>query len=311
VHRLFTPLLRRLYIFTGAFLVIYYSVLLIQHSPWNKERLYRKLIVGDRDQKLRAVADLVYVNGQTQLMRALKSRSPVVREIAANSLLNLWSLEAGNKAHRVIEDANEAIERGAYSEALVILSELIEKHPKFAEAWNRRATLYWQLHKYKDAVADCQKVIALNPNHFAAWQGMGLCQLHLGELESACESLRAASKINPHDQGLRQLLQHCEDLLDRVSPGPKGSYDLVEIENAPGAIRLSNLNATFGSLPLFGMHARGRGRRLLTTCFLMFVDSTAVHPGGETGAHTASVPVLHHASRVTHHLPRITHHVLA
>ncbi len=227
MYRFFTPLLRRLYIFVGAFLVVYYSVLLVQHSHWNKERLYRRLMTGDREGQLRAVADLVYVNGQAQLVRALKSRSPVVRQIAANSLLNLWSLEAGGKAHRLLDKANQSIERGDHAEALLTLNELIEQYPKFAEGWNRRATLYWNLHQYQEAIADCQKVIALNPDHFGAWQGMGICQVHLGDLAGACDSLRTALKISPHDRSLQQFLDHCEELLHKVAPGLKPRYDVI------------------------------------------------------------------------------------
>src|SRR2546430_13352162 len=43
-----------------------------------------------RSQKLYAAFDLAWLGGQEQLLHALKSPSPAVREIAADSLWNLW-----------------------------------------------------------------------------------------------------------------------------------------------------------------------------------------------------------------------------
>ena len=62
---------------------------------------------------------------------------------------------------------------------------------------------------------------------FGAWQGMGLCQLHVGDVEGACKSFRAALKINPHDRGLRRMLQQCEELLRKLSPERSETPDWV------------------------------------------------------------------------------------
>src|SRR5437867_13101417 len=56
VHRFFTPLLRRVYVFFAAFLSCYFAFTLAQRSPWNKERLYAKLLSGRRQVKLVAAA---------------------------------------------------------------------------------------------------------------------------------------------------------------------------------------------------------------------------------------------------------------
>ncbi len=52
-----TPLLRRIYLLFGAFLVIYLSLVLVESGSWNKERLYRKLMLGSQDQKVAAAFD--------------------------------------------------------------------------------------------------------------------------------------------------------------------------------------------------------------------------------------------------------------
>ena len=227
MHRFLTPLLRRLYGFFGAFLLVYAAFHFGQYSFWNKERLYRKLLAGDRSQKLSAAFDLAWLGGQEQLLRALKSSSTAVRDIATDSLWNLWFHAAGGQAFRLVKSANLALERQKFSEALALLDEIIAKYPAFAEAWNRRAMVYWQMGKYEASIADCKRVVTFNPSHFGAWQGMGLCQLHLGEVEGACRSFRAALKINPHDRGLRRLLEQAEELLRKLSPDRSATLDWV------------------------------------------------------------------------------------
>ena len=58
-----------------------------------------------------------------------------------------------------------------------------------------------------------ERALKLNPNHYGAWQGLGVCQLKLGDLAGACKSLRAALGIAPHDKSTRESLEHCEELL--------------------------------------------------------------------------------------------------
>ena len=227
MHRFLTPLLRRLYGLFAAFVVVYAGFYFGQYARWNKERLYRKLLSGDRSQKLYAAFDLAWLGGQEQLLHALKSPSPSVREIAADSLWNLWFHAAGKEAFRLTQSANLAMEGQKFAEALAILNQTIGKYPNFAEGWNRRAILRWRKGQYEESIADCKKVVGLNPDHFGAWQGMGLCQLHVGDVEGACQSFRAALKINPHDRGLRRMLQQREELLRKLSPERSETPDWV------------------------------------------------------------------------------------
>jgi tetratricopeptide (TPR) repeat protein len=227
VHRLLTPLLRRVYALFAALVAIYLCVALCEYSSWNKERLYRKLVAAAGPERIAAAFDLAYLNGEEQLLRALKAGSLSTRTVAINSLWDLWARAGGHEAFHQIQAANQAIQRKAYPEALRILDHVIQKHPDFPEGWNRRATLYWQMGRFEDSITDAQKVVALNPNHFGAWQGMGLCQVHLGNLDEACRCIRAALKITPHDQGLQKFLGRCEEMLRLLAPSQRTHYDTV------------------------------------------------------------------------------------
>ena len=227
VNRFFTPLLRRLYVLVAAFVVVYGAFWFGQYTHWNKQRLYRKLISGNREEKSSAAFDLAWLGGQDELLRALKSPSEPVRTLAIDSLWSLWFHAAGRDAFRRAQTADRAVRQQKFSDALAILNLITAEYPRFAEGWNRRALVFWEMGQYTQSIADCKRVVALNPNHYGAWQGMGLCQLQLGELEAAVQSLRFALKINPYDRGLRETLRRCEDLLRRLPPKQKETWETV------------------------------------------------------------------------------------
>jgi tetratricopeptide (TPR) repeat protein len=231
VERFFTPLLRRLYWFLAGFLVIYFAVYVVQHSTWNKERQFRRLMNGNQHQQADAAANLVELGGQVQLVRALHADSETVATLAAQSLWDLWFRAAGDKAYRVVLGAQQLMDGKRFGEALLILNHVTREYPRYAEGWNRRATLYWLSGDYHKSIADCRKALTLNPDHFGAWQGMAMCQFHLGEITAGCRSLRCALKINPHDATSRRLLRWGEDWLRR-SPREEQSkkYELVRME---------------------------------------------------------------------------------
>lgn len=221
MNRLFTPLLKRLYPLLAVLVLLYLSVQFLPRSSWNKERLYRQLLTGDPQQRLAAAADLVDLGGQAQLVRALRSDSPLTRDLASRGLWDLWFHAAGDEAYQFVQAAVQLSERRDYTDALGLLDHVTKSYPRFAEGWNRRATLYWQMGEYDKSIADCRTVVRLNPDHFAAWQGMGLCQFLTGDLAGACRSLRVAGRIAPHDEHTRKLLRRCEDLLRQQPPQPR------------------------------------------------------------------------------------------
>jgi tetratricopeptide (TPR) repeat protein len=195
--------------FTAAFLMMHFG----RHSAWYKNRLYRLLLNGDADERLHAASILAQVGGEHQLLQALKCETPEVEEMAKRALEHLWFYAAGREAYQMMEKACQAVEKEELKEALRVLDQLIVCYPTYAEAWNRRASVLWQLGQYAKSKADCERTLALNPNHYGAWQGLGICYLQLGDVAEACRALRAATRIVPHDDATQRSLSKCEALL--------------------------------------------------------------------------------------------------
>jgi tetratricopeptide (TPR) repeat protein len=211
----------------AVFLCLYGGVQLLWRSDWHKERLYQQLVSGSREVRASAAYTLAELSAQPYLLRALHSNSPLARRTASSALWDLWYHEAGNDAFERIEVLSSALRFHDYPRALRLADELVRRYPRFAEGWNRRATLYWLLGRYEDSIADCRRGLALNPNQFAAWQGMGLCQLHLGEVREALRSLRAARRLQPYDRATQSLLDQCQEYLRTHPRGSAHQADLT------------------------------------------------------------------------------------
>jgi tetratricopeptide (TPR) repeat protein len=79
------------------------------------------------------------------------------------------------------------------------------------QGFNKRATVLYLLQRYPEAIADCERVLALNPHHFGAASGMGLCHWSLKQTGEALAAFERALDIHP---GLAVIRRHAETLRD-------------------------------------------------------------------------------------------------
>lgn len=206
---------------------VYGGTALIHRTPWYKERLVSKLFSTNSHEQLHAAMTLARLKCEPELLRVLQADDPAPRELGRRALEHIWFHRAGRDAYRMLEQAHDATEKKEFQRALAILDRMIERYPDFAEAWNRRGAVYWELGNYEQSAADSERALALNPNHYGAMQGIGICRLQMGDVAAACRYLRAALRLLPHDAATRESLQKCEELL-RVFPSPskkRKSYD--------------------------------------------------------------------------------------
>jgi len=94
---------------------------------------------------------------------------------------------------------NEDLEgaRDAFDKAIAIL-------PEYAEAWNRRAVLFFNAGKYDEAIADLESAITYEPRHFGAWIGMAMLFESVDRPEAALKAYDKALEIHPLAQAAVQ-----------------------------------------------------------------------------------------------------------
>jgi tetratricopeptide (TPR) repeat protein len=87
--------------------------------------------------------------------------------------------------------------------AFKVFTEMVEIAPDFAEGWNKRATVLYMLGAYPESIADIDRTLELEPRHFGALSGLGLCNAELEHDEAALDAFERALTVNPHMDGAR------------------------------------------------------------------------------------------------------------
>jgi tetratricopeptide (TPR) repeat protein len=144
-----------------------------------------------------------------KLLIDLKSSDEHIRERATSQLWRIWFWEKGKIPLEQIEESERLLGEGDLDAAGAILDELVADLPDFAEAWNRRAVWGFVTQRYDRAIADCEMVLKLNPVHFGALHGLGLCHAALGNYSAAIGAFRSALEIQPHAVENQRLLLEC------------------------------------------------------------------------------------------------------
>ncbi|HJT77703.1 MAG TPA: tetratricopeptide repeat protein [Gemmataceae bacterium] len=140
----------------------------------------------------------------------LHDDDPALRHLAADALWAIWF--RGDSAENARELQKLVRQRDADA-ALNGLNKLIKKAPQFAEAYNQRAIWYYKLGDLDKAVADCKKVLELNPHHFGAQSGMAQSYLRQRKPREALKAYRAAYAINPNLDGVEESIRALENAL--------------------------------------------------------------------------------------------------
>jgi tetratricopeptide (TPR) repeat protein len=122
----------------------------------------------------------------------------------------IWALWINHPKAESTADMNaavEAISMGAFDLARPLLDRIIERHPDWAEAWNKRATLSFIERRDAECLSDIAQTLILEPRHFGAIAGFGQICLRHGQISEAKAAFQIALAINPHLEGLREVIE--------------------------------------------------------------------------------------------------------
>ncbi|MCC7251989.1 MAG: tetratricopeptide repeat protein [Hyphomicrobium sp.] len=116
----------------------------------------------------------------------------------ASAIEQLWQHSGSPTADLLLARAAAAAEAQDRALAMKLLNAVVELQPDYAEAWNRRAYLYYLDNDYKRALGDLRRVLALEPRHYKALEGLGNLLQHLGEKKAALEAYESVLKVHPN-----------------------------------------------------------------------------------------------------------------
>ena len=105
--------------------------------------------------------------------------------------------------------------QGGYTKEILKFNKtkVIALDPKWAEAWNKRATVLYLLGEFQRSQDDIDKVLELEKRHFGALAGQGLVNIKLKNYEKAIKSYEKALEIYPSMQSPEVMIKEIEALI--------------------------------------------------------------------------------------------------
>ncbi|HUA52010.1 MAG TPA: tetratricopeptide repeat protein [Candidatus Sulfotelmatobacter sp.] len=127
----------------------------------------------------------------------------------------VWMESADAEVNLLMLEGVDAMKQGELPRALEVFDKMVGQAPKFAEGWNKRATVEFLMDDYKASVADIEKTLALEPHHWGALSGLGQIYLALDDDEAALRAFKKALEINPHLDQVKAAVQELEAKLEK------------------------------------------------------------------------------------------------
>jgi tetratricopeptide (TPR) repeat protein len=119
----------------------------------------------------------------------------------------LWMQTPSDTAALLMVRAKAAMDAKQMDVALKLLDAVVKLRPEYAEAWNRRATLYYLQNDYTHSLEDIEQVLSREPRHFGALAGLGMIMQDLGDDKRALDAFRKALAVNPHLEKVPELVK--------------------------------------------------------------------------------------------------------
>ena len=163
--------------------------------------------VVQADQKDKRLDDLFHVLAH--------SHNGVEVNKAISVIWNIWLETNDFVIEKDFKQGLEFMRHGHLQESIEMFTKVIENNPVFAEAWNKRATVYYLLGDFDSSVLDIKETLKLEPRHFGAMDGLGLIFIHLQEYEKAIDVYDQMLKIFPHNSTTLKKRKNLVDLVFR------------------------------------------------------------------------------------------------
>mmetsp|Transcript_108221 Transcript_108221/g.214965 ORF Transcript_108221/g.214965 Transcript_108221/m.214965 type:complete len:510 (-) Transcript_108221:104-1633(-) len=125
------------------------------------------------------------------------SDAEAVRRAISEALIACWLQSGDEETDSTLKAGMTLLDLGSFGEATKVFSEVIERVPTFAEAWNKRATAFYFMKDYEASISDCKEVLRLKPRHFGCMSGLGKCYLAQGDAARCLQCMRAALEVHP------------------------------------------------------------------------------------------------------------------
>ena len=149
-----------------------------------------------------------------KLFLDLKKNIPSKSANIEQKIWRLWSTHPSDeKLTSLLDEGSRLVQDQKFYKAISIFTDAIEIDPTWAEAWNKRATVFYMVGEFQKSQNDIDKVLALEQRHFGALAGQGLVNIQLKNYEKAIKSYEKAQEIYPAMRSPKIMIKQIEELI--------------------------------------------------------------------------------------------------
>src|SRR5919204_1773642 len=138
--------------------------------------------------------------------RLAKSEEPREAIKTEEKIWSVWMDHPHRGAAHALDLATRDIAARRYDIAETRLTSLLRNAPDFAEAWHKRAALYYLLGRDEECLHDIRRTLELEPRHFGAMLHFAEILLGDGASAEARYAFFAALSVHPHLPRPREVL---------------------------------------------------------------------------------------------------------
>ena len=151
-----------------------------------------------------------------RLFNDLKFKNANLSYEIEQKIWKLWSTHPSDKnLTTMLAEGSNLVNKQKFDQAIVVFSKVIDLDPKWAEAWNKRATVLYMVGEFQKSQDDIDKVLELEERHFGALAGQGLVNIQLENYDKAIMSYQKAHQIYPKMKSPKIMIQKIKDLIKK------------------------------------------------------------------------------------------------
>ena len=126
-----------------------------------------------------------------------------------------WMRSGSDTADLLMSRALDAVKADNQPLAIELLDRVVALRPGWAEAWNKRATVFFMMGDTTRSMADIEEVLAREPRHYGALAGMGVILQSTGDTKRAYQAFKKALAVNP-------FLDEVKSTVEKLAPEMEG-----------------------------------------------------------------------------------------
>lgn len=174
------------------------------------EKPYHKRVLAELPKSPRERAEVL---SNLYALLATAENQDTGTEIAG-VIERLWLFGYGDTVAVLLQRASTALTQKKDALALRFLDAVVVLAPDYAEGWHQRAVVHYSRNEFSRALGDLRRVLALDPNHYKALEGLSRMLEETGQKAGALAAHRKLMLVHPYwpeaDQRLRELERKSE-----------------------------------------------------------------------------------------------------